>query len=92
MWQTNPGCRSCDYVNECSKKIVVKTVSGEQKLEAKKQMKYLTNCENRVQEICLDCPLFKAKKCASWKKVNGKVLNPHTLSRCPLKERSQKEN
>lgn len=72
----NPICRKCDYALACHKKV-----GGE---FIKSQTKRLPKCLCIVQDICRDCTLFRGRRCASWKQMNGKD-NGGVLDKCPKK-------
>jgi hypothetical protein len=73
---SNKGCISCDYYTGCHKKIIGVGLAKEQPREMK--------CVCIVHDICRDCKWFSAKKCASWKILNGKRV-AGILTNCPKK-------
>ena len=80
--QVNPVCSTCDYFSQCNRTFTYK----DEEFVAKEQTFLKMKCQNVVQDICRDCVLFRERRCASWKMVNGKVHNESILEYCPKKE------
>jgi hypothetical protein len=78
----NPTCSSCDYVEACHKRILR---DGADPVYVKNQRDYIPECLCKVQDICKDCQLFAARRCAAWQTLNGKLKTRGAMTSCPKK-------
>lgn len=79
----NKTCKNCDYREACRKRIRFNGVM----VEAKHQNFVELKCMCKVMDICRNCKLFKAKKCANWKVLNGKLHQLGDVVVCPKKDK-----
>ncbi|SNS21287.1 hypothetical protein SAMN05446037_100649 [Anaerovirgula multivorans] len=82
----NKGCAKCDYKEACRKSV--RTSEG--LVPAKSQTQVSMKCVCTVMPICKKCKLFKSRKCAYWKILNGKQQQLGEVVVCPKKDKLAK--